>query len=127
MANTLLYEAMRELHKTEPRTCTIEQLVLAGDVSKQTYYKWLNRAGTANDKLNEVLMEKIKKLDNEHHHNRGVQRMTMYLNHDEEVGHRINPKRVRRLMRIGGIRADIRKKRHNRIKANEMKCILQTM
>lgn len=120
MANTPLYEAMRELHETEPRTYTIEQLALAGDVSKQAYYKWLDRTETTNDQLNKVLMGKIKKLDNDHHHNLGVQRMTMYLNHDEEVVHRINPKRVRRLMRIGGIRADIRKKRHNRIRANEM-------
>lgn len=107
---------MRELHETDPGPYTIEQLVLAGDVSKQAYYKWLNRTETTNDQLNKVLMEKIKELDNNHHHNLGVQRMTMYLNHDEEVFHRINPKRVRRLMRIGGIR----KKRHNRIRANEM-------
>ncbi|QBZ05725.1 integrase [Weissella confusa] len=65
-------------------------------------------------------MGKIKELDKEHHHNLGVQRMTMYLNRDEEIDQRINPKRVRRLMHIDGIRADIRKKRHNRIKANEM-------
>lgn len=120
MANTPLYEAMRELHETDPRTYTIEQLALAGDVSKQAYYKWLDRTETTNDQLNKVLMEKIKKLDNDHHHNLGVKRMTMYLNHDEEVVHRINPKRVRRLMRIGGIRADIRKERHNRIRVNEM-------
>ncbi|NBA12600.1 IS3 family transposase, partial [Weissella confusa] len=65
-------------------------------------------------------MGKIKELDKKHHHNLGVQRMTMYLNRDEEIDQRINPKRVRRLMHIDGIRADIRKKRHNRIKANEM-------
>src|SRR5699024_8557039 len=32
----------------------------------------------------------------------------------------INIKRVRRLMRIAGIRPDIRKKKHNRIKTNAM-------
>ena len=111
---------MRELHESNPRTYTIEQLASAGEVSKQSYYKWLNRTETANDQLNEVLMGKIKELDKEHHHNLGVQRMTMYLNRDEEIDQRINPKRVRRLMNIDGIRADIRKKRHNRIKANEM-------
>lgn len=111
---------MRELHESDPRTYTIEQLASAGEVSKQSYYKWLNRTETANDQLNEVLMGKIKELDKEHHHNLGVQRMTMYLNRDEEIDQRINPKRVRRLMNIDGIRADIRKKRHNRIKANEM-------
>ncbi|MBJ7695674.1 IS3 family transposase [Weissella confusa] len=111
---------MRELHESNPRTYTIEQLASAGEVSKQSYYKWLNRTETANDQLNEVLMGKIKELDKKHHHNLGVQRMTMYLNRDEEIDQRINPKRVRRLMHIDGIRADIRKKRHNRIKANEM-------
>ena len=111
---------MRELHESDPRTYTIEQLASAGEVSKQSYYKWLNRTETANDQLNEVLMGKIKELDKKHHHNLGVQRMTMYLNRDEEIDQRINPKRVRRLMNIDGIRADIRKKRHNRIKANEM-------
>ena len=76
---------MRELHESDPRTYTIEQLASAGEVSKQSYYKWLNRTETANDQLNEVLMGKIKELDKEHHHNLGVQRMTMYLNRDEEI------------------------------------------
>lgn len=111
---------MRELHEANPRTYTIEQLAIAGEVSKQAYYKWLNRTETANDQLNEMLLGKIKELDNENRHNLGVLRMTMYLNHDKEVDHRNNPKRVRRLMHIDGIRADIRKKRHNRVKANEM-------
>lgn len=65
-------------------------------------------------------MYKIKELDDKHHPNLGVKRMTMYLNHDENIVYRINIKRVRRLMRIAGIRADIRKKKHNRIKTNEM-------
>ena len=56
VANTLLYEAMRKLYKTESRIYTIEQLVLAGDVAKQAYHKWLNRT----EIVNEELMEKLK-------------------------------------------------------------------
>ena len=120
VTNVPLYEAMRELHNSDSSTYTIEQLAIAGEVSKQAYYKWLNRSETANEQLNEVLMYKIKKLDDNHHHNLGVKRMTMYLNHDENILYHINIKRVRRLMRIAGIRPDIRKKKHNRIKTNAM-------
>lgn len=111
---------MRELHNSDSSTYTIEQLATAGKVSKQAYYKWLNSSETANGQLNEVLMYKIQELDDNHHHNLGVKRMTMYLNHNDNILYRINIKRVRRLMRITGILADIRKKKHNRIKTNEM-------
>lgn len=120
VTNVPLYEAMRELHNSDSSTYTIEQLATAGKVSKQAYYKWLNSSETANGQLNEVLMYKIQELDDNHHHNLGVKRMTMYLNHNDNILYRINIKRVRRLMRITGILADIRKKKHNRIKTNEM-------
>lgn len=120
VTNVPLYEAMCELHPSDSCSYTIEQLAIVGGVSEQAYYKWLNRSETANEQLNEILMYKIKELDIDHHHNFGVKRMTMYLNHDENILYRINIKRVRRLMRIAGIRADIRKKKHNRIKINEM-------
>lgn len=96
VTNVPLYEAMRELHNSDSSTYTIEQLAIAGEVSKQAYYKWLNRSETANEQLNEVLMYKIKKLDDNHHHNLGVKRMTMYLNHDENILYHIKIKRVRR-------------------------------
>ena len=111
---------MHALHEENPAAYPIYQLAEAGEVSKQAYYKWLRRSETANDQLNQLVMEKIRGLDEAHKHNLGVKRMTMYINLDEEISQRINHKRVRRLMHIAGIRADIREKKHNHIKTNEM-------
>lgn len=107
------------MHDENPKEYPIRLLVKFGEVSFQAYYKWLKRQRTINDQFNELLVIKIKKLDEQHKHNLGVRRMTMYLNVDKEINRRVNHKRVRRLMHHWGIRADIRKKRHNRIKANE--------
>lgn len=107
------------MHDENPEQYPIRLLVKFGEVSFQAYYKWLKRYSTNNEQFNELLMTKIQQLDKQHKHNLGVKRMTMYLNMDTEINYRVNHKRVRRLMHRLGIRADIRKKRRNRIKANE--------
>lgn len=77
-------------------------------IQRSSYYKWLNRTPSDNEKLNEKILEEIKTLYEKVNGIYGYRRMTMNLN--RTLSTPINHKRVYRLMRIAGIQSLIRRK-----------------
>ena len=95
------------------------ELLKIPDISRQAYYKWLNRDNSENDQLNKLLMQKISDLHEKHRHTLGSRKMTMHLNNDPKITRKINRKRVLRLMRIMGIKTTIRKQKRYHIKSQK--------
>jgi putative transposase len=80
-------------------------------IARSSYYKWLHRIPSGNEKLNRGILEEIKRLYEKVDGIYGYRRITMNLN--RTLSKSINHKRVYRLMRIAGIQAVIRCKRKN--------------
>ena len=55
-----------------------------GEISRASYYKWLNRKETTNDKLNQQLADKLEQL-HEKHPDMGYRRLNDKLRHDENI------------------------------------------
>ena len=108
------YTIVQELH--EEKGYPICKLCLLVGVSRASYYKWLNREKSKLELENETLLETIKQLHAEHKGILGCERMTMYVNKSGEVHY--NVKRIRRVMRYGGIKCVIRRKRPSYIRSS---------
>ena len=81
-------------------------------ITRRSYYKWLNRKETNNDKLNNELIEFILDLESKHNYIFGVETLVMHINKDTE--NHVNSKRIRRLMKINDIKCSIRISKHDR-------------
>jgi putative transposase len=98
--------AIQELHEKEKFSILL--LCEIASIQRSSYYKWLNRTIPENEKLNEEILEEIKRLYDKVDGIYGYRRMTMNLK--RILSKSINHKRVYRLMRIAGIQAVIRRK-----------------
>jgi len=81
-------------------------------IIRRSYYKWTHRKVTKNDKLNNKLVEFILNLESEHNYTFGVETLVMHINKDTE--YHVNPKRIRRLMKLNNIKCSIRISKHDR-------------
>lgn len=104
---------MFELH--QEKGYGIINLCKAIDVSRSGYYKWLDRAPSEAEIINDCLAAEIKSIYDESDSTFGVERITLAINRELNIS--VNPKRVRRLMRIQGISSVIRRKRPNYVKS----------
>lgn len=104
---TYKYLAIQELHEKE--YFSIVLLCDIARIQRSGYYKWLDRAPSENEKLNEKILEEILLLHNKVDGIYGYRRITMNLR--RALSKSINHKRVYRLMKIAGIQAVIRCKR----------------
>ncbi len=91
---------------------------LAG-VSRQAYYKWLNRTESARDRMNKLIEDKVKFYFKEHNGCLGTRQLALYLNHDIEVSEIIGRKRMTRVMRDLNLTCRIRQKKQDRITRKE--------
>jgi putative transposase len=78
-------------------------------IARSSYYKWLHRTPSKNEKWNEEILEEIKRLHEKVDGIYGYRRMTMNL--VRSLSKPINHKRVYRLMKITKIQSVIRRKR----------------
>lgn len=76
-----------------------------GEISRASYYKWLNRKETSNDKLNQQLADKLEQL-HEKHPDMGYRRLNDKLRHDENII--VNDKRILRICRKKQIRSNLK-------------------
>lgn len=104
---------MFELH--QEKGYGIINLCKAIDVSRSGYYKWLDRAPSEAEIINDCLATEIKSIYDESDSTFGVERVTLAINRELNIS--VNPKRVRRLMRIQGISSVIGRKRPNYVKS----------
>lgn len=85
------------------------------EISKSSYYKWLNRTKSKNEIRNEELLVLIREAHEERDGILGYRQMTIKLRREHNLT--VNHKRVYRLMRIIGLKSVCRKKKHNYIKS----------
>lgn len=77
------------------------------NVSRAAYYKWLHRDKTELELENEMIAQLILEYDEKYKHTLGYRRMTMYIN---AFNHKkYSRRRIQRIMKMLGIKAQIRK------------------
>lgn len=83
-------------------------------IERSSYYKWLNRKETDEEKRNHELSQLIIEYHDEFKGILGYRRMTLWINKRNQSNY--NEKRIRRLMKMMGISSVIRRKRKGYIK-----------
>ena len=98
---------------------SIKEICLALKLNRSSYYKWKKRKQSKSELLNVQITEYIKEFYEESNGVLGYRQMNIVLNREksDELPHRVNVKRVRRLMRILGLKSVIRKKRPDYVKS----------
>ena len=99
-----------------PRYSVMEATKAAG-ISRQAYYKWLNRPKTRREIQDEELLALIQRLELEHQHSVGSGKMVRLIRKEGSLSFPVGKKRVRRVMKANGIKADYRQARRNRKQA----------
>ncbi|MCO5387188.1 MAG: IS3 family transposase [Desulfosporosinus sp.] len=84
-------------------------------IQRSSYYKWLNRKESDNEKFNMELLSKIKDAYEERNGILGYRQMTIKLNREHNL--KVNRKRIYRLMHILNLKSVCRRKRKNYIKS----------
>lgn len=84
-------------------------------IQRSSYYKWLNRKESSNEKLNKELLPMIKDAYEERNGILGYRQMTIKLNREHNLN--VNQKRIYRLMDILKLKSVCRRKRKNYIKS----------
>ena len=98
---------------------SIKEMCIALKLNRSSCYKWKNRKQSKSELLNNRITEYVKDFYEESNGVLGYRQMSITINREktEELPHRINVKRVRRIMRILGLKSVIRKKRPDYIKS----------
>jgi putative transposase len=91
----------------------VGQLCEAMGIQRSSYYKWLNRKESDNEKFNKALLHTIKDAYEEKNGILGYRQMTIKLNREHNLN--VNPKRIYRLMDIMHLKSVCRRKRKNYI------------
>lgn len=94
---------------------SITELCRIASVARSSYYKWLNRKPGTNECFNRKLCVIIKKYYEETKGILGYRQMTIKLN--RETNFHVNPKRIRRLMRLEQLKSVCRRKKKRYIAA----------
>lgn len=108
-----MYLAIRSLN--EMQSYPISQLCGIIGIQRSSYYKWLNRKESNNEKFNKELIPIIKDAYEERDGILGYRQMTIKLNREHHL--QVNHKRVYRLMHILNLKSVCRRKRKAYIKA----------
>ena len=98
---------------------SIQKLCRALNLNRSSYYKWKKRKQSDSELLNLQITEYVKEYYEESNGVLGYRQMSIVINKEkkDELPHRINVKRVRRIMQILGLKSVIRRKRPNYIKS----------
>ena len=88
-------------------------------LNRSSYYKWKKRKQSKSERLNIQITEYVKDYYEESNGVLGYRQMCININREkiDELPHRVNVKRVRRIMRILGLKSVIRRKRPGYVKS----------
>ena len=97
----------------------IKEICLALKLNRSSYYKWKKRVQSKSELLNVQITEYVKDFYEESNGVLGYRQMNIVINREKsnELPHSVNVKRVRRIMRILGLKSVIRRKRPDYIKS----------
>mgnify|MGYP002508396144 CR=1 FL=1 len=98
---------------------SIKEMCIALKLNRSSYYKWKKRNPSPSELLNLRITEYVKDLYEKSNGVLGYRQMCININREktDELPHVINVKRVRRIMRILGLKSVIRKKRPDYVKS----------
>ena len=98
---------------------SIKEICIALNLNRSSYYKWKKRKPSKSELLNRQLTEYVKDFYEESNGVLGYRQMCININREkiDEIPHRINIKRVRRIMQILGLKSVIRRKRPDYVKS----------
>ena len=98
---------------------SIKEICLALKLNRSSYYKWKKRVQSQSELLNVQITEYIKDFYEESNGVLGYRQMNIVINREksDELPHSVNVKRVRRIMRILGLKSVIRRKRPDYVKS----------
>lgn len=102
-----MYLAIRELRETE--SYPVKQLCDLAGIQRSSYYKWVIREESRNEKFNKALLPLIKDAYEEKNGILGYRQMTIKLNREHDLD--VNHKRIYRLMGILQLKSVCRRKR----------------
>lgn len=88
-------------------------------ITRDAYYKWIRRKPSKHENEQAELLSSILELEEKHKWTLGYLGMTTQLAFENKLNFKVGLKRVTNCMRKHGIRANIRKKKHNRVKRHE--------
>ncbi len=101
------YLTIKYFHKE--KNWNIEWMCKQLEISRASYYKWLNRKIPIEEQENIKIAEIIKEYDERFNHILGYRRMTSWINHFNHTKYSKN--RIHRIMKKLGIHSVIRKKK----------------
>ncbi|QIK58247.1 IS3 family transposase [Erysipelothrix sp. HDW6A] len=101
------YLAVFECH--EEFGWSISQMCLLLGIARSSYYKWMKHEESEHELENKDLIELIEKYHLKYKGILGYRRMTMWINTYDD--YHVNPKLIKRLMNVMGLKAVIRSKR----------------
>lgn len=113
----LAYQAIKEVSQGNHGTVT--KLLAFLGVSRQAYYKGLNRQKTAWEIKNDFLTERVQYWYDFHDKGIGSTKILSNLNKDSSVTFPVTVKQVKRIMRSLDMRCQVRPKKRSRIKQQE--------
>ena len=92
---------------------------MALKLNRSSYYKWKKRNPSKSELLNKQITEYVKDFYEESNGVLGYRQMCININREKtnELPHNVNVKRIRRIMRILGLKSVIRKKRPDYVKS----------
>lgn len=98
---------------------SVKEICDALKLNRSSYYKWKKRKQSKSELLNIQITEYIKDYYEESNGVLGYRQMCININREkiDELPHKVNVKRVHRLMRILGLKSVIRRKRPDYIKS----------
>ena len=98
---------------------SIKEMCIALNLNRSSYYKWKKRNPSKSELLNKQITEYVKDFYEESNGVLGYRQMCININREKtnELPHNVNVKRIRRIMRILGLKSVIRKKRPDYVKS----------
>jgi putative transposase len=100
---------------SEQKYYPVSVLCEIAEISRSSYYKWLNREKSQNELQNENLLSLIRDAYEERDGILGYRQITIKLRREHNL--KVNYKRIYRLMKISGLKSVCRKKKYNYIKS----------
>lgn len=98
---------------------SVSELTKAAGITRQAYYKWLKHKPSKREIEESEILQLIKQLENEHKQSVGYDKMTRLINLSQQIPYNVNKKRIIRIMKEHGIKADYRQPTRKRIQAQQ--------
>ncbi|AVK99442.1 IS3 family transposase [Pediococcus inopinatus] len=121
----LAYQAISEV--SQGKQGAVTKLLKVVGVSRQAYYKGINRQITSWERQDKVLKERVQYWFDFHFQGIGAGNLLTNLEKDNQVTFAVTLKQVKRIMRELGLRCEIKVKKHNRVKQSDQYILDNTL